>query len=218
MKKFIFILFICFNIYVSAQINSDSLKYDFSFQFKDGFYLNFEQLKNNKPIDFQQILNFMETYIESEYFDTVKILKFYDEFGILKEINKTQIFGYCIYGKPYIYYADKFNLIPAIGSISYFVTTVLVTRFYNGGIGFAGGFYDYYPSQYYKEPELRQFLLDFKTGKIYDYNTKSVENILNYDNELFEKYKKLSKRKKEKQKFDFIQKFNEKYPLYLFLN
>ena len=216
MKKLFIILFLILNLAGFSQI-VDSVRYDFSFQFKDGIYLNFWQLKNNEPVEFQQLIDNSDIDNLTEYFDTVKFFSFYDEFGILKKTEKAQIFGYCMNGKPYIYFSDKFNMLPSIATISFFVTTVMVTRYYGGALNpYYSGFYDVYPpNAYRKEPELRQFLLDFNSGIVYEYTTKSVEILIKRDNDLLKTYQSLSGKKKEKQKYDFIRMFNEKYPLYI---
>ncbi|MDR2836457.1 MAG: hypothetical protein LBV69_09780 [Bacteroidales bacterium] len=215
MKKKILLL-ICTNIFLLSFSQQDSIKYDFSFQFKEGIYFNFNQLKYNLPLAFNKIINFPEGENEFEFFDTVIHLKFYDEYGILKEINKKDIWGYSIGGKPYIFFANKFNMIPSLGTISYFVTTVFVTRYYGGDYNpFYGGFYENYPIRSYKEAELRQFFLSMKTGKIFEYDEKNVSMLIKDDSQLSEQFEKLSKRKQKKQKYDFIIKYNERHPLYI---
>ena len=61
---------------------------------------------------------------------------------------------------------------------------------------------------------MRQYLLDFVTGNILDYNVASVELLLMRDPELHDEYASLRNRKKKHLKFLYIRKFNEKKPLY----
>jgi len=62
---------------------------------------------------------------------------------------------------------------------------------------------------------MKQYLLDFDTGKIMEYDNNSVEVLLMKDPELYDEYMALGKRKKKQLKFYYIRKFNERNPLYL---
>ena len=70
------------------------------------------------------------------------------------------------------------------------------------------------PQSSYGDTELRQYLLDFSTGKVMDYDTESVEVLLMKDPELADEYQALRNRKKKQMKFVFIRRFNEQHPLY----
>jgi hypothetical protein len=61
---------------------------------------------------------------------------------------------------------------------------------------------------------MRQYLLDFKTGNVLDYNEESVELLLMTDPVLHDEFSALSNKKKKQLKFLYIRKFNEKNPLY----
>ena len=61
---------------------------------------------------------------------------------------------------------------------------------------------------------MMQYLLDFETGKIYEFDYQSVEKLIAKDIELFEEFSKLRKRKKRKLKFLYIRKYNKKHPIY----
>jgi hypothetical protein len=65
---------------------------------------------------------------------------------------------------------------------------------------------------------MHQFIMDFDSGKIYDYNEESMEVLLMRDPELHDEYMGLSKKKKQQLKFFYIRKFNERNPLMLPLN
>ena len=67
----------------------------------------------------------------------------------------------------------------------------------------------------YKNSETRQYLMDFDTGKLYDYDTSSVEILLMKDPELHDEYMGLTNRKKKQLKFFYIRKFNERNPLFI---
>jgi len=75
-----------------------------------------------------------------------------------------------------------------------------------------GGYYSYGPSSYATQ-ETRQFLLNFKTGEVFDYDYKNVELLIATDQQLSTEYSKLSRRKKNDLKFFFIRQFNQRNPL-----
>ncbi len=61
---------------------------------------------------------------------------------------------------------------------------------------------------------MRQYLIDFETGKLYDYKRESLEVLLMKDPELHDEYQSLRRRKKKQLKFMYIRKFNERNPIY----
>ena len=64
------------------------------------------------------------------------------------------------------------------------------------------------------DTELRQYLLDFETGEVMEYDMDGVEILIMKDPELHDEYVSLSRRKKGQLKFVYIRKYNEKHPLY----
>lgn len=80
MKKLTLILVFILISVVKIFSQSDSVKYDLMFQFSDGLYLNFEQLKNNSPINFSQIYDFTFTENDLSYFDNAEQIRYYGPF------------------------------------------------------------------------------------------------------------------------------------------
>jgi hypothetical protein len=62
--------------------------------------------------------------------------------------------------------------------------------------------------------DLRQYLLDFESGDVLEYEVESVEVLLMRDPELADEYHALRNRKQKQMKFVYIRRFNEKHPLY----
>jgi len=65
--------------------------------------------------------------------------------------------------------------------------------------------------------EMRQFVFDTQTNKVYDFNVKNMEMLLKNDSDLFIQFMALKKRKKADSIFIYLRKYNEKHPLYLYL-
>jgi hypothetical protein len=61
---------------------------------------------------------------------------------------------------------------------------------------------------------MRQYLLDFKSGNILDYEVESMKVLLMADPELHDEYVSMGKKKQKQMKFLFIRKFNERNPLF----
>ena len=74
-------------------------------------------------------------------------------------------------------------------------------------------YYDPYTSSS-NSKEIRQYIIDFKTGEIYSYYYKYIELILMNEPELYDEYHNLSKRKRKKLKFVYVRKYNKKKPLF----
>ncbi len=129
----------------------------------------------------------------------------------MQTINVSDIWGFANKGVLYINHNDEFNRVPVVGKISHFIANASYT---NNNYPYRYGSYN---NNYYNPTtvtELRQYLLDFETGKIYDFNYITVEILLMNDTEIYDEYNDLRKRKKKKLKFLYLRKFNEKNPLF----
>ena len=80
-------------------------------------------------------------------------------------------------------------------------------------------YYNYYYNPHYSntytKTEMRQFILEFDSGKVMEYTVNSVEMALMRDPELHDEYMTLSNRKKKQRKFLFIRQFNDRNPVFI---
>ncbi len=215
--RFFSIAILIIGSFITAIAQKDStnlVKYDYSFSFKEGIYPDFNSFRNNDPIPLEAIIS--PEYSDDFYntLDTAKHIVYYGKFGSSISVPVRNIWGYSKNGKPYILWADKFNLIPFVGQITHFVTTVTV--YYSS---YQDPFYNSYQynsySRGYQSEELRQFIIDMQTGKIIDYNLNNIETILKRDTDTYSEFMKLRKRKRSKQMFYYVKQYNEKRPLYI---
>ena len=229
------------NSELAAQSDSIShvVMYTTEFKFKEGFYLNFEQARNNKPIPKSRILTSID-YKSKTFFDQVteaQTITYFDDLGNSQEIETNKFWGYCKNGILYIYIDGAFNRITIIGNICHFVAHITTyNNRYNGPYGYSPYGYGYYPYSYspygyggyssygspygygspnYRTTEMKQFLIDFSTGKVLEYDNKSVEMLLMHDPELYDEYSRLRPKKKQQLRFMYVRKFNERNPLYV---
>lgn len=220
-----------------GQEKEGMVKYTPDFRFNDGIYLNFDQVKMNNPIPKAKLLTSVD-YNDREFFkkilDMDKIY-FYDELGVRQEIEKGSIWGYARNGVLYIQIQGNFNRITFVGSICHFVADITTydSRYYNSPYGYYDPYYSPYGYGYYNpynsyyspyspyrqsnmsRTELKQYLIDFESGKVLEFDIANTELLLMKDNELYEEYMQLSRKKKKNLMFVYIRKYNEKNPLYI---
>ncbi len=194
------------------------------FRFRDGIFLNFDQVKINRPILKSRILTIAD-YNDQDFYNKVlshEVITYFDDNGLRRQVKRDNIWGYSRNGILYVQIDGHFDRITIIGGICHFVGTITTyeTRYYDPYYNYYYPSYSYYyPYSYetstYEHTEMRQFIMDFETGKIMEYNVQSVEAALMRDPELYDEYARLSPKKKKQLKFLYIRKFNERNPVYL---
>jgi len=223
----------------SGQDNQGMVRYTPDFRFRDGIYVNFDQVKQNSPIPKARLLTSTD-YNDKEFFKKLlesEKIYYYDGMGIRQEIDVSNIWGYARNGVIYIQVQKNFNRITFVGSICHFVADITTyDSRYNSPYG---GYYDpYYYSPYsygnyyspygsYYSPynrnnmsrnEIKQYLIDFENGKTVEFDQKNTEMLLMKDSEIYEEYVRLPRKDRKNLMFVYIRKFNEKNPLYIPVN
>ena len=243
--RFFFLLVAVFSISfsnVSGQDSYDTVKYTPDFRFKDGIYLNFEQVKANSPIPKAKLLTSAD-YNDRDFFDKIfgsDKIYYYDEVGLRKEVDKNNIWGFSRNGVLYTMIQGNFNRITFMGSICHFVADITTYdnrynnyyspygyydpysygNYYNpysyyGGYSPYGSYYSPYNRSSAPRNELKQYVIEFETGKVLEFTPDNVALLLMKDPSLYDEYIQLSRKKKKEQMFLYVRKFNEKNPLYL---
>ena len=222
--RWFLVLLILTPVLMAQQVESEKLvKYTPEFEFNDGIYANFGMVKTNDPIPSVRIVTELDM-MDRAFYEKIteqKEIVIYDDFGVKKVLKTKNVWGYGRNGALYINVGSAFHRISFVGSISHFVASVTT---YNSN------YYDPYYNPYssnsyynnrYSQPqsntantELRQYLLDFETGEVLEYDAQSVEVMLMKDPELADEFLALKNRRKKQMKFVFIRMYNEKHPLY----
>ncbi len=217
--KNVFLIHFLLSTYVSCLAQLDStgyIKYTPEFKFREGIYLNFDQVKTNSPLPKSRIITSDDSE-DPDFFDKIlnkDIIQYYDNLGNKTNLYVKNVWGYSRNGFIYVKMEDGFYRITLIGLISHFIANQTVYESYYPS------YYNYYYDPYHMSPypstttEMRQYLLDFSTGRILDYNENSLEVLLMQDPALHDEYSSLSRKKRKRLKFVYIRKFNEKNPLY----
>ena len=213
------ILLISCNV-IAQEYREEMVKYTPDFEFKEGIYPNFQSVKNNYPIPKTRIVTDVDLFSRDFYEEVTEKdrIIFFDDNGVQQELKTDNIWGYSRNGVLYINLGSRFHRISFVGSIGHFVATITT---YNPN------YYDpyysspYYYNRYYGTPgtnytttEVRQYLIDFETGQLHEFDVSGVEILLMKDPELHDEYMALRRKKKKQFKFVYIRKFNEKHPLY----
>jgi hypothetical protein len=219
-RSSILIMFFFMITEISAQVTGDMIKYSPDFSFSEGFYINFEQVRNNVPVPAARVVT-EEDHTNPDFFNKVldgKKFAFFDPQGVRREVDVNQMWGFSRNGVIYIRVGEVFNRITFIGNICHFVATVTTynSRYYDPYYynPYSPYRYMYSPSNY-SSSEMRQYIMDFETGKVLEYNERNLEVLLMKDPELHDEYTALRKKKQKQLKFMYIRKFNERNPLYL---
>lgn len=217
----VFILCIVVSNGLISQIDTTKMvRYTPEFKFEDGIFLNFDKVRNNDPIPKSKILSTVD-YNDKDFFTRIlseSKVSYYNNLGEKMEVEVRKIWGYSRNGILYVNMGGDFQRITIVGKICHFVANVTVYD----NMYYDPYYYRYYNSYYYSprsrsvaSNELKQYILDFDTGRLMDYTVSNLEAILTRDAELYDEYVKLKKKKKKQLKFMYIRKYNERNPLYL---
>jgi hypothetical protein len=204
---------------------SNLVRFTPEFKFTDGIFLNFAQVKTNSPLPKSKVLTTID-FNDDDFFAQIfkeKLINFYDELGLKQSVETKNIWGFARNGNLYIKVNDELNRITYIGSISHFIANI--TNYSNRAYDpYMNNYYNPYNAYNYNygnpygnnvpNKEVRQFILDFETGKVLDFDVKGIESILVRDPKLYDEFAALSSRKQKQLKFLYLRKFNERNPLY----
>ncbi len=197
---------------VCCNAQTDTVAYSRDYEFKEGVFLTLENFKKNTPISKSAIvsvlpkdqIDFLTQVLEQ------KTITYKDAAGVEQKLETKTIWGFCQNRTILINFNGDFNRINVIGNLSLFSAVVVQTPLRNDPVGDMYGIQPNYT-------ELRQFVLDTKNNKVFDFNAKNIEELLKDDVELHAQFVKLKKRKKADSIFIYLRKYNEKHPLYLVL-
>lgn len=211
-----FILFLLTSSLFAQNDSLDLQVFDSDFDFNDGIFLSFDQVKTNSPISKNRIISILSVSDYNFFEETLDEDKvaFYDQSGARAEVKTSKIWGYSDEGTLHINWNDDFYRIAITGSICHFVANKVINSYTYNPYS-SSHYYDPYSSPTSSSVELRQYILDFKTGIVYDYSPKNLEIVLMNDPELYDEYNNLKRRKKKKLMFVYVRKYNSRNKTYI---
>lgn len=178
---------------------------------KNGVYLSFQDFKLKKAISKENI-EMANNKSFSEVFNQ-KTFRYFDTSGFVHTQEVSKIWGYVDNNSLFINYNGNFYRISNLGTISTFVVIYKSQNYMTP----YDPYYDfYYPySRTYETTHFLNMVFDFKTGNIHILSPEILLSLFSDDNEIFDEYNALKKRKKKQLMFLYIRKYNEKHPLKL---
>lgn len=206
MKNSLLLLFLFISFWGKSQ---DSLvPYTPEYILKEGVYFSFNQFYSNNPVGKERIYSVNDKYatdfikreLENEK------LQFISDSGNVKLVLVSELWGYSQNGALYINYKNEFCRVNVIGSLCLFVAKELVTVSIPNPMYPATGMNTTYI-------ELKQFVFDTQTRNIVPFDAASMIMILKRDDELYQEFNALKRRKKSELLFVYLQKYNRKHPL-----
>lgn len=215
MNRVFHLFLVLFSIPVSALLAQKAEKFHLdhpSPEFRDGIYTNIEMVKNNSPIPASWIETDMDASDRNFYKNITRtdLLVFYDDNGVRAYLNTGSIWGYASKGDLHINVGGGFHKIDFVGRISHFIaskTTYLPIEYLEDS-----------PDIWYIAPLVltlkhREYLVDIEENKVWEFDLEGMERVLKDDPQLLKEFQSLDKRKKEKMKYIFLLRYNQKYPL-----
>lgn len=200
-------------LYSPSFAQQKSIQYDKDFEFKNGIYISFLDFKNNNPIIASKIISDYNKN-SREFFDKIlskNTFTYMDSSGKEQTEKTDDIWGYCANGNIYISHGTDYNRVTIIGSICHFVATVPMKVGMGDPFNYNDPFYN--PQQQYTYIS-EQFILDYESGKVLQFNVDNMQALLSRDEALYKEFTALKKKQKRDSIFLYLRKYNEKHPVY----
>lgn len=185
---------------------TDTVAFYHGYEFDEGIYINIQQFKANTPISKQAIVSQLNKN-EIDFFSQLieqKEIVYKTEKGEEKTILTDNLWGFCQNRGVYVFFNNDFYRLNVIGSICLFSANVRVTIAYNDPMMMNS-----------RAEELRQFVFLLKSPQIFEFNANNMMQLLKDDNELYNQFTILKKRKREGAIFVFLRKYNQRNPFYV---
>lgn len=217
MKKLLLILSCLWTGIAWAQ--KDSVAYSNDFVLKEGVYLSYSDFRRNSPVLKQAMQakgdKTQLDYIGKAVSENKELVWLHD--SLENRIETSKLWGYSQNNTLYLNYETKFYRVPVFGNISHFLGTVEVYNY--NAYGMYGGMYGIGGVMgpgggAIKQREVRQFIFDFYSGEIMDYNLANVEMLISRDLKLYEEFMQLKKKKRKEMMMMYVRKFNAAHPIY----
>lgn len=184
-----------------------------AYEFKDGIYANIDMVRNNRPIPPAWIEADMQVN-DRHFYKTItkkNRIIFYDDNGVRTALETKSIWGYGSKGDLFINVGGAFHKIDFFGRISHFIAskaTFVPLAIFEDNRPLEIEF----PSYVQVTARHREYLVDIIENKVWEFDVEGLERVLKEDTQLHDEYMALKKRNQEKSKFNFLRRYNEKYP------
>lgn len=212
MQYRLFLILFCF-LFKGLLIAQDSTAFTKDFRLYEGLYLGYQDFRYNWPIPKEKII----TTINKDQLDFYtklteeQVIEFTDRDGSNTKVKTEKIWGYCQNNIIFINRENNFFRIPVFGAISNFIGTVEVVNYSPGFDPFMNAPLNTTAS---KSREIRQYLFDFYSGEIVQFNIEKLEEFLKRDEVIYKEFMLLNRKKKRELATKYIRMYNEKHVVY----
>jgi len=220
------IILLFFSPVLMAQPGQDTIwvRYGPYYEFRDGIYMNIRMVRANRPIPFSRLVAKPDR-IGQEFYNKVLSadhIALYNRQGILVELETRDLWGYAYQGEIYIQVGGGFHRLMLDGNISRFTASSTTWQQIPDRPPDPNGYrrvtatYPHHRRPVYQPVtgEGKMYLLDFEKNQMQDYRPDALAELLKRDPELYREYADLSFRQRKKRMLEFIQKYNNRHPLY----
>ena len=183
-----------------------------SVKFRPGVYVKIDMVKRNRPIPSTWIETDMDVTHHDFYANITKAdeIIFFDDNGVRTSIPTDSIWGYSHNGDLHINIYGDFHRIDYVGRISHFIAlkSTLVEFEIKGRRP-----WNIHYLTFEAVVKNKGYLVDLVDDKVSVFDVAGLEQVLKEDPQLWNEFMALKKRKKEKLKYVFLTRYNEKFPL-----
>ena len=202
------------------------VRYSPGYEFKDGIYMNPDMVRANRPIPPARIVSERDDFDNQFYNELLKAeyIVLSNDQGVREYIRPDQMWGYAYKGVLYIQLSGSFQRLMLEGNLSRFKASATTYEKRNPNPKDSSLYMPSYHYRYrsrmrprYDNPTRYRadYLLDLETNTLNNYTPDDLQKILIRDTDLFLEYSALKRSQRKKRQLEFIQRYNDRHPLYL---
>ena len=225
-KSGLILLLLLFVALLAAQSPPDTtlVRYRPGYEFRDGIYMNPDLVRANRPIPPARIVSEKDNFDNQFYNELLKAeyIVLSNDQGVREYIRPEQVWGYAFKGELYIQIANSFQRLILEGNLSRFKASETTYEKRNPNPKDSNPFVPAYHYRSRMRPRYANptryravYLLDLETNTLNNYTPDDLEKILMRDPELLMEYSVLKRSQRKKRQLEFIQRYNDRHPLYL---
>ena len=194
---------------------SEELVFSSDFEFNEGFYIVYQDFKNNRPLPFDSVYgsaDLANADLIKKVLSEDEMVYSYD--GKEIKVPTSRIWGYSSNGNVYMQIQNRFNRVLTIGRICHVVASITtMTPVYTNGMNSFGMPVGMGVSRV-PTTEIKQVIFDFRTGQTMDFNPDNLLLLLKENIALKDEFAGYSEKKRKEKLHSFMVRFNEANPLY----
>lgn len=225
-KLSVILILLLFVPLLAAQNPPDStlVRYSPGYEFRDGIYMNPDMVRANRPIPPARIDSDRDVFDNQFYNELLKTeyIVVRNDQGVREYIRPGQMWGYAYKGVLYIQIAKSFQRLMLEGNLSRFKASETTYEQRSPNSRNSGFYAPYHHYRYRMRPRYDNptrhravYLLDLEANTLNNYTPDDLEKILIRDPELLLEYSALKRKQRKKRQLEFIQRYNDRHPLYL---